>query len=158
MAESHDGVDAIAVLPVDDILLALRQTMVLGLPVEDDQKPTFVFAAEIEWAEHDTEGHPYVWTTPPSVEEITASVQPVCAYEFFSPLGRQGGFATEVGDFTPTTLVVTLFEDEWQTVRGFSYATVGPSDQRWFFRYWRPAYGLGGFTTYQIHCSAEGLE
>lgn len=158
MAEQHDGVDAIAELPVDDIQLALRQTMVLGLPVEDEQKPTFYFNPVVEWERYDTEGSPWEWDATPTSEVETSPVQPICAYEFFSPLGRQGGFATEVGDFTPTTLVVTLLQEEWEQVRGFSYVTVGPSEQRWLFRYWRPAYGLGGFTVYQIHCSAEGVE
>ena len=115
-------------------------------------------ALKSDWERYDEEGTPWDFTAVLESSTIIQPVQVVCAYEFFSPLGRQGGFPTEVGDFTPTTLVVTLFQEEWEEVRGFSYVTVGPSLQKWLFRYWRPAYGLGGFTVYQIHCSAEGVE
>lgn len=158
MAESHAGVDAIAVVPVDTIRAAIRGTMVLGLPVEDAHKPTFYFNQVIEWESHDSEDNPWDWTDDPEPTPSTKSpVKPVCAYEFFSPLGRQGAFPTEVGDFNPTTLVVTMLEDEWISVRGFAYLTIGPSTQRWLFRFWRPSYGLGDMTVFQVHCSAEGL-
>lgn len=129
----------------------------MGLPHEDAEKPTFYFEREVEFERHDQEGSPWDWTTAPLSEGQTAAVQPLCAYEFFSPLGRQGAFPTEVGDFNPTTMVLTLFEDEFAEVSGFSYVTVGPSDQRWYFRFWRPAYSLNEFTVYQIHCVAQGV-
>lgn len=157
MAESHGGFDAIAVLPEDNIRDRLRRTMVLGLPAVDAEKPTFVFEREVEWIRHDHEGSPWDWSLAPLAASLKASVQPICAYEFFSPLGRQGGFPTEVGDFNPTTVVFTMFEDEYNEVINSSYATVGPSGHRWYFRFWRPSYGLGGITVYQVHMVAEGL-
>lgn len=163
MAESHGGVDAIAEVPVDEVREALRGTMVLGLPVEDSEKPTFYFDREVSWALYDREGSPWDWEATPATETGRSEVQPVCAYEFFSPLGRQGAFPTEVGDFIPTTVVVTLLEDEFAEVNGASYATFGPQpsdltkSQRWFFRFYRPTYGLGDMTVYQIHLVAEGV-
>lgn len=157
MAESHSGFDAIAALPVDSIREALRRTMALGMPVDTRHQPTFHFEREVDFARHDQEGSPWDWTASPVTQVLGRSVQVLCAYEFFSPLGRQGSFPTEVGDFNPTTLVFTLFEDEFAQVEGFTYATVGPSDQRWYFRFWRPAYGLGDMSVYQIHTVAEGV-
>lgn len=156
MAESHEGFDAIASPAVESIRENLRRTMVLGLPVEDDQKPTFYFDRVVSWQDADAEGNPWDWTATPATESNPSSVQPVCAFEFFSPLGRQGAYQTEVGEFNPTTVVFTMFEDEWEQVQGFSYVTIGPSTQKWYFRYWRPAYGLGDMTVYQVHCVAEG--
>lgn len=158
MAESHDGVDSIAVIPVDLIRDTLRQTMVMGLPVEDAEKPTFYFPLVAVWADHDSEQNPWDWTDAPMATAQRPSVQPICAFEFFSPLGRQGAFSTEVGDFNPTTLVVTMLEDEFEAVEGASYATVGPSNQRWYFRFWRPSYGLGDMTVYQVHLGADAVE
>lgn len=158
MAESHGGVDSIAVIPVDRIREAIRGTMVMGLPVEDSEKPTFVFRHEVEWASHDSENNPWDWTDAPESLTQRADVQPICAYEFFSPLGRQGAFSTEVGDFNPTTLVVTMFEEEFAEVNGASYVTVGPSNVRFYFRFWRPSYGLGDMTVYQVHLSADAVE
>jgi hypothetical protein len=163
MAESHLGVDSIAAPPTDSLREVLRRTMVMGMPVEDAFKPTFYFDRTVTWEDFDSENQPWDWESVPVTEEELTSVQVVCAYEFFSPLGRQGSFYTEVGEFNPTTLVFTMFEDEWETVRGFSYATVGPprveasGPTKWFFRFWRPAYGLGDMTVFQVHTAAEGI-
>jgi hypothetical protein len=157
MAESHGGFDSIAVIPVDQIREVLRQTMVMGLPVDDLEKPTFYFKYEVEWGAHDSEGNPWDWTDAPESSAQPSPVQPVCAFEFFSPLGRQGAFPTEVGDFNPTSLVVTMFEEEFAEVSGASYATAGPGNTRFFFRFWRPSYGLGDMTVYQVHLSADAV-
>jgi hypothetical protein len=65
---------------------------------------------------------------------------------------------TEVGEFNPTTVVLTMFEDEFNTAYGFTYLTIGPSDQRWYFRFFKPAVGLNDLTVYQLHCVATGTE
>lgn len=158
MAESHGGFDAIAAIPSEQLRETLRRTMVLGLPDDDAEKPTFYFERQVTWSRHDAENSPWDWTSAPLTNTQRTPLSPVCAYEFFSPLGRQGSFLTEVGEFNPTTVVFTLFEDEYLEVTGFSYATIGPSDQKWYFRFWRPAYGLGDMTVYQIHCVAEGAQ
>lgn len=156
MAESAGGFESIAVIDTDNIREILRRTMVMALPTESDDQPTFHFDRVVDWAEHDREGSPWDWSSAPESETIVASVQALCAFEFFSPLGRQGAFYTEVGEFNPTTVVLTMFEDEFDEVYGFSYMTIGPSDQKWYFRYWRPAVGLNDLTVYQVQCSASG--
>lgn len=152
MATSHRGVDAIATIPAS-VAGALRSTMVLGLPVAEADRPTFYFDRDVEWAQHDSEGKPWDWTEVPSVDNTAtpASVQPICAYEFFSPLGRQGAYPTEVGDFNPTTLVVTVLQDGFTEVWGSSHVVIGPEDRRWYFRFWQPAVALGGLSVFQIH-------
>lgn len=132
--------------------------MVFGLPVDDAQKPTFYFDRVVEWERHDREGSPWDFSAAPLSETQKQPVKPVCAYEFFSPLGRQGADPSEVGDFNPSTVIVTMLEEEWVSVRGFSHMTVGPSPQRWLFRYWRPNYALNAYPVYQIHCAAEGVQ
>lgn len=157
MAESHGGFDSIAVIPTDTIRETLRRTMVMGLPVEDAEKPTFYFKYEAVWDNHDSENNPWDWHSAPESSSQRSPVQPVCAFEFFSPLGRQGAFPTEVGEFNPTTLVVTMFEDEFAEVNGASYATAGPSQVRFFFRFWRPSIGLGDMTVYEVHMTADAV-
>lgn len=129
----------------------------MGLPEEESQRPTFYFDRTVTWEDFDSEDSPWDWTSVPVTEAQPATEQVVCAYEFFSPLGRQGAFYTEVGEFNPTTMVLTMFEEEWERVRGFSYVTVGPSNHKWFFRFWKPAYGLNDMTVYQVHTAAEGI-
>lgn len=158
MAEEHDGYESIAVIPTEMLRDVFRRTMVMGLPVEDAEKPTFYFRYVAEWERHDSENNPWDWQAAPDSEEQREPVQPICAYQFFSPLGRQGAFPTEVGDFSPSSLVVTMLEDEFEAVDGASYATVGPSNVRYFFRFWRPSYGLGDMTVYEVHMAADAVE
>lgn len=157
MATSHRGVDSIATIP-SSVQARLRETMVLGLPAPDAEKPTFYFARQVSWADFDAEGHPWDWTAAPALDETPDPVQPICAYEFFSPLGRAGSHFSEVGDFFPSTLIVTFTETDFPEVVDSSYATVGPSNTRFWFRYYRPSLGLGGLTFYQVHLQAEDTE
>ena len=158
MAESIGGLSSIADIPADSIRESLRRTMVMGLPVTVAERPTFYFQDASDYLREDLEGSPWDWTATPVVNVHTEPVQVLCAYEYFSPLGRQGAFYTEVGEFNPTTLVLTMFEDEFNDVFGFAYVTVGPDDTKWWFRTWKPAISLGALTVYQVHCSATGAE
>jgi len=154
MAESHSGVESIAQIPADQVRDALRRTMVLGLPQVESERPVFYFDRVVQWDSYDSENNPWDWASAPVSETQKPPVSPVCAYEFFSPLGRQGIHTTEVGSFQPTTLVVTMVDNDFDEVKGFSYLTIGPGGQKWYFRYWRPAMSLGPMTVYQIHCAA----
>lgn len=160
MAEQAQGIESIAPgINTEFIQDVLRQTMVLGLPEDAAMQPTFYFPDEGTWTNDDTEGNPWDWTqAPDTVTQVAHTEQVLCAYEFFSPLGRQGSFQTEVGEFNPTTVVFTMFEDEYTTVNGFSYATIGASSQKWFFRFWKPSNAINDMTVYEAHCVAQGIE
>lgn len=155
MAESHDGVTAIATVPAS-VVDSLRRTMVFALPVNDADKPTFYFDRVVTWTDYDQEGSPWDWTAAPVTDTTKDPVRAICAYEFFSPLGRQGESYTEVGDFTPTTMVVTMMEPDFLKVVDCSSMTVGNSTLRWWFRYFRPTYALGNLPVFQIHFVSEG--
>jgi len=158
VATSIGGRSSIADIPTAALRETLRRTMVMGLPSVLADRPTFYFEGEKTFADADLEGSPWTWTDVPTADTSAAPVQVLCAYEFFSPLGRQGSFPTEVGEFNPTTLVLTMFEDEFAAVYGFTYVTIGPSTQRWYFRFFKPAIGLGDLTVYQVNCVAVGTE
>jgi hypothetical protein len=158
MAEKIGGIDSIAVIPTSDLRETLRRTMVMGLPTTVSERPTFYFRGEKTYDDADLEGSPWDWTVAPTTDTAADPVQVLCAYEFFSPLGRQGSFLTEVGEFNPTTVVLTMFEDEFNAVYGFTYMTIGPSNQSWYFRFFKPAIGLNDLTVYQLHCVATGTE
>ena len=130
----------------------------MGLPTENAQKPTFYYPRDVDWAKEDREGNPWDWTDTPATDTQRSPEQIICAYEFFAPLGRQGAFFTEVGEFNPTTVVFTMFEDEFAAAWGFTYATIGPSGTKWWFKFWRPVSGLGALTVYEVACVAQGTE
>lgn len=157
MADQHQGVESIAAFSVDTVREALNRTMVMGMSQVAADRPTFYFEPDNTWTEADYEGLPWDWTAAAATSSAKGSVQPICAVEFFSPLGRQGAVYTEVGEFNPTTAVFTFMDDQFNKVLGFSYVTVGNSTQKWFYRFWRPATGLSEMTVYQVHCVAEGI-
>lgn len=157
MAESHNGVQSIATVPaeVEDLL---RQTMVLGLPSDDADKPIFYFDRQVTWADFDVEGQPWDWTTAPTLDTTPPPVSPICAYEFFSPIGRSGAQYSEVGDWFPSTVIITIMATDFPDILNSSYVTIGPATTKWWFRYYRPLYGLGGLDVYQITMQAEDTE
>lgn len=154
MAIVHAGVKAIATIP-SNVETALRRTMVLGLPEDDAEKPTFYFERQVTWTDHDSEDLPWDWTTAPDTDTTTPPVLPICAVEFFSPLGLAGAQYSEVGDFFPSTVVVTLMQTDYPAVVNSSHVVIGPALTKWWFRYWKPTIGLGGLSIYQAHFQAE---
>jgi len=158
VAESIGARSSIASIPTDSIREVLRRTMVMGLPATVADRPTFYFEGEQSYQLEDREGSPWDWTAVPVADTSASPIQVLCAYEFFSPLGRQGSFPTEVGEFNPTTVVVTMFEDEFAGVYGFTYVTIGSSSQKWYFRDWKPSVSLNDLTVYEVTCVATGRE
>ncbi len=160
MSKTFRGVPPAATPDTTFIRQKLREAMVLGMPDELAAKPTFIFEPNQIWDEQDREGTPFDFavTNVPTTDTLKAPVTPICAYEFFSPLGRQGAFMTEVGEFNPTSVVFTMFESEFASVIDFDHATIGASDQNWFFRFWRPTYAITDLQVYQVHCQAEGTQ
>jgi hypothetical protein len=155
VAESIGGIQSIATIPAS-VKTVLKRTMVFGMSDVAADRPTFYFDRVATWTDHDTEENPWDWTAAPVTDTTASPVQPICAYEFFSPLGRLGETVTEVGDFNPTTLLVTMFEEEFQAVNGATYCTVKESEQKFYFRYWRPSYYLETIGVHQVHMNAQG--
>lgn len=158
MAEQKGGFESIAAIDADTLRELFKRTMVMGLPTATADQPTFYFDRVVTWADYDRDNKPWDWTTAPATETQKSPVSPICAYEFYAPLGRQGATYTEVGEFNPTTIVFTFTDDEYKKVVDSSYATIGPSDVKWWFRYYRPQVNLGSLGVYQVHFTAEGGE
>lgn len=158
MAEQKGGFEAIATIDADSLRETFKRTMVLGLPNTPSEQPTFYFERVVTWADFDRDNNPWDWTAAPLTENQPSPVSPICAYEFFSPLGRQGATFTEVGEFNPTQVVFTFTDDEFRKVENSSYVTIGPSDQKWYFRYYRPGNALGSLGILQVHFQAVGGE
>lgn len=160
MADKIGSVSAIAAIPAEQLRDVLRSTMVLGLPEKAVDRPTFYWEKEVAFAEYDKEDQPWDWTDAPTLDTTPDPEQVLCAVEFAAPFGRAGVIPERTGEFNVSTVILTVFEDEFDilsgTTDGFSYVTIGPTlDRRWYFRYWQPAVGLGSLTVYQITCGAE---
>lgn len=129
--------------------------MVIGMPVLEGERPTFYWTPQRSFEYVDAAGNPFDWDAVPDSSITRAPVQANCAYEFSAPLGRQGAHETEVGQFNPTTLMITILDEEFEEIRGFRWVEVGPGQEKWYFRFYQPAIGLGDMTVYRITCTAE---
>lgn len=158
MAELKDGLKSIATIDAASLRETFKRTMIMGLPVAEADQPTFFFERAVVWADFDRANQPWDWTAAPLTDVSATPIAAICAYEFFAPLGRQGSSYTEVGEFNPTTVVVTLTDDEFLRVQDASHLTIGPSDQKWYFRYFRPQVNLGSLGIFQVHFVAQGGE
>jgi len=156
MAELVSGVPSIADIPATDIRTALRQTMVMGLPSVVADRPTFYWDKEVTFAEHDSADSPWDWTAAPTLDDTPTEQQVICAFEFAAPFGRTGAVPERIGEFNISTVIITLFEDEYAAIDGFTWVTIGPElSRRWYFRYVQPTTSLGALSVYSISCAAE---
>jgi hypothetical protein len=156
VAETHSGVDAIATIPVAQVRDALRQTMVLGMPVVEANRPKFFFERQVTYSDFDNDNKPWDWTAAPLTDVTPAPVQPICTWKFFAPLGRQGQLVETAGEFNPTTVVFTFMDVDYDTMVNASNCTIGPNlERKYWFRYAQPESGLGGLGVYQVTFGAE---
>lgn len=156
MAEKIGNIPSIATIPTDDIRDILRQTMVMALPETVEERPTFYFEREVEWADHDSADKPWDWTDAPVSDNQADAVRVICAYDFAAPFGRQGALFERSGEYNQSTITFTMFEDEFAAVTNSSYATIGPgTERRWYFRYWKPSVGLNDLTVYEAIFTSE---
>lgn len=154
MAEEHSGAVS-PIIPVDVVREGIRSAMAMGMPVEEEERPTFYFDSTKVYDYVDEAGKPFDWSVSPTVSKNPGPTRALCSWEFSAPLGRQAAHETPVGQFNPTTLILTVLDEDFDEVRGFRYVTIGPSDDKWWFRFYQPAVGLGDMTVYRITCSAK---
>src|SRR5690606_8988289 len=107
MAEYAGGAES-PLIPVELVKAQIRSAMAMGFPVDESDQPTFHFVPCTTSSYADSDGKPFDWSVPPAYSTRAAEVQVLCACEFSAPLGRQGAHETAVGQFNPTTLIVTL--------------------------------------------------
>ena len=156
MANKIGNISSIASIPTDDLRSIWRQTMVMGLPDVEEDRPKFYFEREVAWAEHDSADKPWDWTAAPVSDDTPEPVQVICVYEFAAPFGRQGALFERSGEYNQSTLTMTMFEDEFALVSDSSYVTVGPGlERKWWFRYWKPAVSMNDLTLYEAIFASE---
>ena len=156
MAVKIGNISSIASIPTDDLRDIWRQTMVMGLPETEADRPTFYFDREVAWADHDSADKPWDYTDAPVTDTTADSVQAICVYEFAAPFGRQGALFERSGEYNQSTLTITMFEDEFESVTDSSYVTIGPGlERKWWFRYWKPAASLNDLTAYEAIFASE---
>lgn len=118
MAQAIAGFDA------DAFRAGIRTAMLMGLPVEEARQPQFVTitaAAQIDTSA-DANGVPWDPTAIP-VPSVTVKQRVVCALDWKTP----GPVVEHFGERQPSVVVITLLDEEYAQIEGFTYVNIWPA-------------------------------
>lgn len=124
--------------------------MVMGLPNDEADKPTFYWETVKTYAKASVDGRPLNWDSAASTSTLRDPVQAICAVELLDAAGNP--VETPVGDFNADQARLTFFADEYAKVADFDWVTLGESKYLWSKRL--PTLGLGPADIIQVVVSA----
>jgi hypothetical protein len=117
----------------------IHLAMSMGLPPDIADQPTFHFARPRTYdVPVDEEGVPYDPTAQPLplASGLRPAVKVLCAVEYYDAFGEIITF----GSVTPSRVVLTLHDDDFTQVEGFTHVELG--QERYVFRHWEVPIGL----------------
>lgn len=106
---------------------AIKQTMKMGIPEDEDERLTWHWAAETDDVVSPT-GAPYEWDQGPGDPVVTTpsrSVQVDYALEFATRSTANDTLL--LGTFNDPTATVTLVDSDYQQIKDADYCTIGTS-------------------------------
>lgn len=108
----------------DDFRAKIRAVMLMGLPPNEADRPTFYFEDPSVYTPSDMTGNPYDLDQVPDNAPVTQpeGVQVLCAIQ--GP-NSEGEVASPIGVFNVDLNFLMFFEDEWEQVKEFTHATIG---------------------------------
>jgi len=148
---------AIPGFPADQVREGLRIPMRMGMPVDVEQWPEFVVIAP-HTPSDDTDEHGYPWDpNGPVAPPLETRHRVLCAIEPADPEERQESF----GAVQPSTLVITLLDEEYRQVEGFRYVNLwrtatGPPT-RYYYRNVHIRSALDTVEVWQVEVSSEDV-
>lgn len=123
--------------------------MTLGLPPVETDRPIFFTPQDaVNYARADNEEIPFDPSARPQVP-APVQVSVPCAVEYVDAAGRVETFGT----VNPSKIRLTLLDEDYQRVVGFSYVEIG--GDRYNYAKTEPPLGLGEVGVWTIHCIAE---
>ena len=136
----------------DEVRAGIRLAMSVGLPPVEADRPLFVWDAPPEvTAEEDISGIPFQWDASPPTPVLAPKPprREYCAVEYLDAAGELRPF----GPTASTRLVLTLLDEEYERVRGFSRVVIGGNE----YVYERTAtpLGLNNIGVWQIHVRTD---
>lgn len=132
----------------------IANTMLMGLPVPDDEKPTFYFPVVLTYPENtllDTEGKPI----DPRIKPTRTAPDPVqipCAVEFSTDTTNETGLA---GTLWQTRATLTILDIHYAEVK--EAIEVDLAGRRYLVQEMTNV-GLGSVTVYTLTCFRKGVE
>lgn len=148
---------AIPGFPADEFRAGIRLAMRMGLPVEEARQPQFVTVPAgtgIATVAVDANGVPWDPSVAPEAPEDVA-VRVLCAFEQRDPAQANEDFGTR----QPSAYRITLLDEEYAQIEGFTYVNIWPTltggPVRYFYRKVVQQPSLDVVGVWQIECSTE---
>lgn len=135
----------------DAVRAGLRLAMQVGLPTVTADQPTFFMPTTITPTGSrvlDGQGVPFDPANQPT-RSATDKRQVPCAIEYSDGPGKIENF----GVVTPSKVILTLLDEDYTTIQGFSFVVI--SGQRFNYAFTEPAQGLVDVGVWRIHCRAD---
>lgn len=133
----------------DDFRSGIRLAMQVGLPPDLEDQPLFVFPrTATNTGPADEDGVPFNPDEKPVLSPLR-SVRVQCAVEYDDASSR----VENLGLISPSVIKITLLDEEYAQVKGFSYVVIG--GDRYNYRLTETPLGLDVVGVWTIHCTAE---
>lgn len=130
------------------IVAGLRRAMVFGEPTRSADRATFyVVTTTTGVGPRDEDLVPFDPVVARTVKPTAVTVP--CAVEY----GDRGDQVETFGTITPSRVKVTLLDDDYQQVKGFSYVVIG--GDKYLYRLTEPVVALGSVDVWTVHVVAE---
>lgn len=135
--------------PEAAVIAGLHKAMGFGEPNDVEAKVYFHFSGRTPGVGTDDRGVPFDPTGAPSgASEPNAKSVP-CAIEFRDA----GGQTSTLGQLDPAEVVVTLINEDYQQIKGFSYLVA--TGDRYVYDFTEPVNALGPIDVWVVHAKAE---
>lgn len=129
---------------------AIRNTMLMGMPNAEQERATFKWNPDRDFAIEDNGGDPYNLAATPVSSIQHPEVQVPVAVEFIS----RAAFSPQLpmGEIQNSRVIITILDLDFEEVRGADLVQFDTSDYE--IDYVAPPIGLFDVTVYQIYATA----
>lgn len=131
----------------------ILNAMSFGEPTRTDDKAWFYFAkaraSTPDDAPADDDHVPFDPAVPVASPDSHPRQQVPCAVDYLDAAGQ----AITAGDITPSKIVITLMDTEYQRVKGFAFVVAG--GDKYLYDKTEPPVALGTIDVWTVHCVAE---
>lgn len=129
----------------------IETAMMLGLPPELEDQPTFVTPAPVvdTGDERDVDGIAFDWEKPQTRVGPDTATQAPAAIEYFDADGMLVNF----GSVAASKVVLTMLDVDYEAIKGFSYVVI--AGNKYLYERTEPPLGMVDVAIWRIHCRTD---
>jgi hypothetical protein len=129
---------------------AILFAMQMANPNQSVEQPTFIWDDVNSFANADSMGRPFAWSSAPTTTVTHPPVKVDCVVEYVARVSREE--ITTIGEFTPSRAVVYVMADEYALIEGANKVLLGGAT--YLIKSVGYTISLFEFDMYPINCEA----